>query len=47
MRLPPRPTVYELNTAVWLTQLGAHDGRPLRLDEVPAAQWDRLAVLCP
>jgi hypothetical protein len=45
MRLPARPTVYELNTAVWLTRLGGGDGRPLRLDEVPEAQWDRLAAL--
>ncbi len=45
MRLPARPTIYELNTAVWLTRLSRERGRPLRLDEVPAAQWDRLAAL--
>jgi hypothetical protein len=32
-----RPTIYEINTAVWLA------GR--RLDEVPAADWDALAAL--
>jgi hypothetical protein len=32
-----RPTIYEINTAVWLA------GRPL--DEVPGAAWDALAAL--
>ena len=32
-----RPTIYELNTAVWL---GSH-----RLDEVPGSDWDALAAL--
>jgi hypothetical protein len=45
MRLPPRPTVYEINTAVALEQLGRDRGRPLALDEVPAAAWDALAAL--
>ena len=45
MRLPPRPTVYEINTAVWLWRLGRERGRPLALDEVPAAEWDALAAL--
>ena len=43
MRLPPRPTVYEINTAVWLERLGR--GRSLTLDEVPASEWDTLAAL--
>jgi hypothetical protein len=34
-----RPTVYEINTAVWLRRLGC------TLGEVPAAEWDALAVL--
>ncbi|HET6869353.1 MAG TPA: alpha-amylase family glycosyl hydrolase [Solirubrobacteraceae bacterium] len=45
MRLPPRPTVYEINAAVWLERLGRDRGRPLALDEVPAAHWDALAGL--
>lgn len=45
MRLPPRPTVYELNTAVWLERLGSAGGQPLKLDEVPSPEWDRLAAL--
>jgi len=45
VRLPARPTVYELNTAVWLERLGRAHGRPLRLDEVPGEEWDALAWL--
>jgi len=40
MRLPPRPTVYEINTAVWLRRLGA-----ATLDAVPPAAWDAIAAL--
>jgi hypothetical protein len=45
VRLPHRPTVYEINTAVWLDRLGRERGRPLPLDEVPDAEWDALAAL--
>jgi len=45
MRLPPSPTVYEINTAVWLERLGRERGRPLRLEEAPDAAWDWLAAL--
>jgi hypothetical protein len=45
MRLPPRPTVYEINTAVWLQRLGGDRGSRLTLAEVPGAAWDALAAL--
>ncbi len=45
MRLPRRPTIYEINTAVWLTRLGRERGRALTLSEVPAAAWDEIASL--
>ncbi|MGO9753812.1 MAG: alpha-amylase family glycosyl hydrolase, partial [Solirubrobacteraceae bacterium] len=45
MRLPARPTVYEINTAVWLQRLGRVRGAPLRLGEVPGSTWDALAAL--
>ncbi len=45
MRLPPRPTIYEINTAVWLERLGRERGRPLGLAEVPRGAWDALAAL--
>ena len=44
MRLPSRPTIYEINTAVWLGELAAA-GRPVDLSTVPAHEWDRLAAL--
>src|SRR6185436_2343393 len=45
MRLPSRPTIYEINTAVWLERLGRDGGRPLTLAEVPDAAWDAIAAL--
>ena len=45
MRLRARPTVYEINTAVWLERLGRQRGRPLALGEVPGSEWDALAAL--
>jgi hypothetical protein len=45
VRLPRRPTIYEINTAVWLQRLGRERGRALALDEVPTAEWDALAAL--
>jgi hypothetical protein len=45
MRLPPRPTIYEINTAVWLGDLTRSLGRPVTLADVPAPEWDRLAAL--
>jgi hypothetical protein len=45
MRLAARPTVYEINTAVWLQRLGRGGGRPVELGEVPGSEWDVLAAL--
>jgi Alpha amylase, catalytic domain len=45
VRLPRRPTVYEINTAVRLERLGRERGRPLTLGEVPGSEWDALAAL--
>ena len=45
MRLPPRPTVYEIDTAVWLEGLGRDRGAALTLAEVPAERWDAIAAL--
>jgi hypothetical protein len=45
MRLAPRPTIYEINTAVWLERLGRPSDRTIMLDEVPSAVWDRVAEL--
>jgi hypothetical protein len=45
MRVSASPTVYEINTAVWLHRLGRGRGHPLDLGEVPGSEWDVLAAL--
>src|SRR3954469_17665069 len=39
------PFVYEINTWVWLDELGARLGQPIGLADVPAAEWDAIAAL--
>ena len=40
---PRHPVVYEVNTWVWLGEVGARAGRRVGLGSVPAAEWDALA----
>ncbi len=40
-----KPVLYEINTRVWLRELGTAHGRALNLAEVPEAEIDRLAAL--
>ncbi len=40
---PPHPTIYEINTWVWLAELSARHKRPITLADVPPAEWDTLA----
>ncbi len=44
---PKHPFIYEINTWVWLRELSQSHGRPVTLANVPGAEWDRLAALCP
>lgn len=37
------PTVYEINTWVWLTDLSRKYGRPVDLSSVPPVVWDEIA----
>jgi hypothetical protein len=39
----PYPTLYEINTWVWLAELSQTAGRPVDLGCVPANEWDRIA----
>jgi glycosidase len=44
---PHQPVIYEINTAIWLTELSGaapprEGGRALTLAEVPAAAWDEV-----
>ena len=42
---PKNPMIYEINAWVWLTELTRQAARPLTLDSVPDAEWDRIAAL--
>ena len=39
------PSLYQINTRVWLTELSIALGRPATLDDIPDAELDRLAEL--
>ena len=39
------PSLYQINTRVWLTELSQQLGRPATLDDIPDAELDRLAEM--
>ena len=39
------PSLYQVNTRVWLTSLSETLGRPAQLDDIPDAELDRLAEM--
>jgi hypothetical protein len=41
---PRFPTIYEINTWVWLFELGEKMGRPVDLRSVPSQEWDGIAA---
>jgi hypothetical protein len=41
---PRYPTIYEINTWVWLSELGKRAGTAVDLATVPATEWDALAA---
>jgi hypothetical protein len=45
MTAPRYPSLFQVNTRVWLTELGAHLGRRATLDDVPDSEIDRWAAL--
>src|SRR5260370_25649666 len=45
MSWPRYPTVYEINTWVWLSELSSKAGTPVDLGSVPSSQWDTIAAL--
>ena len=44
MRVRASPTINEINTAIWLQEVGCKFGRPARLRDVPGSEWDALAA---
>src|SRR3989454_8489484 len=45
MRKPRYPSLYQINTRVWLTERSRALGRPATLDDVPDAELDRAAEM--
>ena len=45
MHSPLYPSLYQINTRVWLTELSHALGRPATLDDIPDAELDRLATM--
>jgi len=45
MHLSKRPVLYEINTWVWLNELGRKHGTAITLGSVPDDEWDALASL--
>ena len=43
MTAPRYPSLYQINTRVWLTELSRDLGRRATLDDIPDAELDRLA----
>ena len=41
--LPKYPTLYEINTWVWLSELSSKAGKSVDLSSVPSAEWDTIA----
>ncbi len=42
---PAKPSIYEINTFVWLNELSLKYKRPISLGTVPEEEWDSLASL--
>ena len=45
MHSPLCPSLYQINTRVWLTELSHALGRPATLDDIQDAELDRLATM--
>src|SRR6516165_1866972 len=45
MTMPRYPSLYQINTRVWLTELSGKLGRRATLDDIPDVELDRLAEL--
>ena len=43
--LPAHPSLYQINTRVWLTELSRSLGRAATLDDIPDTELDRMAGL--
>lgn len=39
------PAIYEINTWVWLSELGSRTGKSINLGSVPSSEWDAISSL--
>ena len=44
MHEPLYPSLYQVNTRVWLTEFAKSRGRPATLDDIPDAELDQFAA---
>src|SRR4249920_3681430 len=45
MKNPRYPSLYQINTRVWITDIATRIGRPATLDDIPDNELDRLAEM--
>ena len=45
MKTPLNPSLFQINTRVWLTELAKKLSRPVTLDDVPDAELDQFAEM--
>jgi hypothetical protein len=45
MKQPKYPSLYQINTRVWLTDLSQEMGRPATLDDIPDTELSHLAEM--
>ena len=45
MKQPKYPSLYQINTRVWITEITSKIGRPATLDDIPDNELDRLAEM--
>lgn len=45
MRTPRYPSLYQINTRVWLNALSRRFGKPMRLDDIPDSELDRITEM--
>ena len=45
MKQPKYPSLYQINTRVWITEISNRIGRPATLDDIPDNELDRLAEM--
>ena len=45
MRTPHYPSLYQINTRVWINELARRFGKPMTLDDIPDSELDRITEM--